>query len=63
MLKQKEILKNICLFLEIYCDDFYFKVIEKVFMEGYNLRFRDLVEWKMEDKNWIEMKMKKFDFF
>lgn len=62
MLKQKETLKNICSFLEIHCDDFYFKVIEKVFTEGYNLRPRDLVEWKTEDKNWIETKMKKFDF-
>ena len=60
--KQRETLRKICTFLEIYCDDTFSSGIETLFGDDITSRPRDQVEWREEDKDLIENYMKKFDF-
>ncbi|XP_044174779.1 uncharacterized protein LOC114964277 isoform X2 [Acropora millepora] len=60
--KQRETLRKICTFLEIYCDDSFSLGIETLFGDDITSRPRDQVEWRDEDKDLIENYMKKFDF-
>ena len=60
--KQRETLRKICIFLEIYCDDSFYSGIETLFADEVTSRPRDQVQWREEDKDLIENYMKKFDF-
>ena len=60
--KQSETLKQICIFLDVQCDDNYLKTVGNIVSEVTPSRPRDLVEWRMEDKDRIHNEMKKFAF-
>lgn len=60
--KQRETLRKICTFLEIYCDDSFSSGIETLFADDITARPRDQVEWREEDRDLIKNYMKKFDF-
>jgi len=62
MLKPKDALRKICMFLDVECDDKYLETVGNVLSEVQPSRTRDFVEWKMEDKDWIRTEMKKFAF-